>query len=365
MRILHLYSGGLPDLRVERNAQTAKKKGHNTCFAGSFVKGFGLPTKVFDEFYELPFNSLSNVNFPPCWIALRRKLSQILREYCPDLVHAHNIIAANLISDFRVPFVYDDYEYWSKHSEARAHIKYWRPVKIFKKWLYTKWEKKVLGKASAVIATCKTVAEEHRIFNNRVYVTPNFPSRIETESLEPYFNEYKRLSSVYVGRDCSQSPERRDPYRNVEGLLEIFRQDSIGTLTVFGDPDLSSSRNINSIGFLPHKMMMMQLTQHHIGLVPWKKHWLLKYKQPNKPYEYAHAGLLVLTISDLINVVENLGKYCVAFNDIHELKQLLQYYTNNLNEVNTLRSKIREFALNNLTWEKKCEPQILRAYSKI
>lgn len=365
MRILHLYSGGLPDIRVERTAYTAKKEGYNTCFAGSFVRGLCFPAKVFDQYYELPFNSLANIKFPSYWISLRRKLSQILREYHPDLIHAHNIIAANLISDFRVPFVYDDYEYWSKHCEARAHIKYWRPVKIFKKWLYSKWEKKVLRKASAVIVTCKTVAKEYRKSHSAVYVTPNFPSRIETESLELDFNKRKHLSSVYIGRDCSRSPGRRDPYRDVKGLLQIFHHNDVGTLTVFGDPDLPSSRNINSRGFLFHQKMMEELTQHHIGLIPWKKHWLHRYKQPNKPYEYAHAGLLVLTISDLNNVIESLGKYCVTFNDTYELEELLRYYADNLNEVNTLRTKIREFVLNNLTWEKKCEPEILRAYSKI
>lgn len=324
----------------------------------------GFPVKTFDEFYELPFNKFANTKIPSYWRPLKRKLSKILHGYQPDLVHAHNIVAAKLISEFRVPFIYNDHEYWSKYCRLQARI--WKPNKMFIKWLWTRWEKEVLRKASAVITTTETIAREHRTLCNHVYVAPNFPSRVETESLKLSFNEYKHLSSVYIGSDFSRSLAHTAlPHRNTEDVLQIFRHDGVGTLTVFGDTNLPSFRNINSLGFLPHHTMMKKLTKHHIGLIPWKKHWLHKYNCPNKAYEYAHAGLLVLTVSDLIDVRQHLGKYCVTFDDPNELEELLLYYAANLDEIDELRPQIRKFALENLTWEKKCAPAILRAYSKI
>ena len=109
---------------------------------------------------------------------------------------------------------------------------------------------------------------------------------------------------------------------------------------------------------------MKELTKHHIGLHPRKKHWYHQYSNPNKTYEYAHAGLIVLTISDLVNVKNHLGRYCVMYEDSDELKEVLQYYSNNLDEIYELRPKIREFAVKNLTWEKHSEPKIIHAYSK-
>lgn len=365
MKILHLSHNGLPAMRTEKAAQTGKKKGFSTCFAGPFVKGLGLPVKSFDKFYKLPFNKFANAKIPFHWRTLRKSLHQILREYRPDFVHAHNIVAAKLISEFEVPFIYDDYE--SLPEKLKIKEKGSKPSRMYVKWLGRKWEKELSYKASAIIVVGKTIAEERRKLSKRVFVVPNFPCRIETRSLKLDFNNDKRLSSVYVGLpDFSRSLIGSCvSYRNVEGVLQFFRNDDVGTLTVIGDPDLPSFRNINSRGFVPHQMMMKELTKHHIGLIPWKKHWFHRYCNPNKPYEYAHAGLLVLSVSDLTCVIHRLGGHYVAFNDFHELKELLLYYADNLDEVDELRPKIRKFALENLTWEKKCEPEILQAYSKI
>lgn len=361
MKVLYISSEGLPDRRVERVAQTAKGEGHCTCFVGPFKEGVIIPTFPFDRFYKMPFNKLANVKVPSYWSALKRKLSRIIKEYNPDLIHAHNIVSAKLASEFSIPFVYDDHEYWSKNCRARGGT--WKPNKIYRNWLWTRWEKSVIKGASAVIVTCETVAEEHKLLNNEVYVVSNLPLRNITASLKPNFKENKYLSSVYLGGDCSNPS--LIPYRNVEGLTDLFSKNNVGKLVVIGDSQLPSSRNVESLGFLPHRMMMEKLTKYQIGLLPWKKHWLHKYNNPNKPYEYAHAGLIVLTTSDFPCVIERLGKFAVAFDNLSELKELLKYYANNLDELQELRRKTRKFALDNLTWEKNCEPPIKNAYSKI
>jgi len=362
MKILHLSDNGLPDARVERAALTGKREGHITSFAGPFVKGTALSVKSFDKSFTMPFNKFANAKVPSYWRVLKRKLSEILSEYRPDLIHAHNIVAAKLASESSIPFLYDDHEYWSKRCGVFAKI--WKPNKMYIKWLWTRWENEVLRKAFATITVSNTIAEEHGTICSCVYVVPNFPSRIETQMLEPNLYGENHLSSVYIGSDFSPSlAGRSSPYRNLEGYLEIFNHNDIGTLTVIGDSNLSSSQNINSLGSLPHQLMMEELTKHHIGLLPWKKHWYHRYCNPNKPYEYAHAGLLVLATSDFINVKRHLKKFCVLFNDEYELKKLLLYYVDNLNEVRRIRSKIRNFALENLIWEKQCEPEILKAYT--
>jgi len=359
MRILHLSHNGLPDMRVERAAQTAKKDGHTMCFSGPFIKGTGFPIRSFHKFYELPFNKFANAKIPSYWGTLKRKLSRILDQYRPDLIHAHNIVAAKLASEFSISFIYDDHEYWSKRFKAQARIG--KPNKMYIRWLWTRWEKEVLRKAPATITVSRTVAEEHKRLCKHVYVAPNFPSRIESESLKMNFRK-DNLSSVYVGTDCSRPSS--SPYRNVEGLLQIFHDNDVGTLTVLGDPTLCSSRNIKSLGFLPHQTMMQELTKHHIGLLPWKKHWFHKYSNPNKPYEYTHAGLLVLTVSDFPCVTRHLEENCIVFDNYQELRELLLFYADDLDEINELRVKIRKFALENLTWEKRCESEILNAYSR-
>ena len=38
----------------------------------------------------------------------------------PDIIHAHNIFSAKMVFEFGIPFVYDDYEYWSHHARVVA-----------------------------------------------------------------------------------------------------------------------------------------------------------------------------------------------------------------------------------------------------
>ena len=360
MNILSLSHDPLPDSRVEKAAYTAKKKGYTVFFAGPRVFSFAYPVKVFKQTYSIPFQRKANLKIPPYWNRLKKSLKKVILECKPDLIHAHNIIAGKLACELDIPFVYDDHEYWSISADAKRKTKLYHILSHpYKKWLIKRWEKEILEKASAIITTTKTVAIEHRNYNSHVFVVPNFPSLVESKKIKLNVVEIKHLSSVYLGNDLSQS----QPYRNVIGLTEIFKQNNVGTLTIIGDKKLPTNQPIISLGFLPHQKMMKELTKHHLGLIPWKKHWLHKYKDPNKPYEYAHAGLLTISTSSMTNVVINLKEFIKTIEDYKDLLELLIYYSDNLIELLEMKPKIRNYALKNLIWEKN-ESKILEAYSK-
>jgi len=362
MKILSLSHTPLPDSRVEKAAYTAKKNGHVIFFAGPQIRSYAFPFKTFEKTYSIPFNRRANLKIPPYWKRLKRSLKKVISECKPDLIHAHNIVAGKLACELNVPFIYDDHEYWSISSKAKKKTKLYHIFSHpYKEWLTKRWEKEILEKASAVITTTETVAEEHKKQNRHVFVVPNFPSLIESKTIKIGKVKTKRLSSVYIGNDLSQPYPQ--PYRNVAGLTKVFKQNNVGTLTVIGDNKLPTNPPVISLGFLPHQKMMEELTKHHIGLLPWKKHWLHKYKDPNKPYEYAHAGLLTLSISGIPSVLNNLKEFAKTFEDYQALLELLIYYSNNLQEVLNMKPKIRTYALKNLIWEKN-EHKILEAYSK-
>lgn len=362
MRILSLSHDPLPDMRVEKTAYTAKKDGHIVFFAGPQVHGFGFPVKTFKKTYSIPFNRKANLKIPPYWKRLKKSLKKVISDCKPDLIHAHNFVAGKLACELNIPFTYDDHEYWSISSKAKKKTKLYHTFSHpYKQWLINRWEKEILEKASAIITTAETVAKEHRKYNTHVFVVPNFPSLTESKTIKINEVKTKQLSSVYVGNDLSQPHPQ--PYRNVAGLTEIFTQNKVGTLTIMGDNKLPTNPPISSLGFLPHPEMMKELTRHHLGLLPWKKHWLHKYKDPNKPYEYAHAGLLTLSISDMVNVLDNLKEFVKTFEDYKGFLELLTYYSDNLEEVLKMKPKIRNYALKNLIWEKN-EAKILETYSK-
>jgi len=360
MKILSLSHDPLPDIRVEKAAYTAEKNGYVTFFAGPQARNFAFPLPTFEKTYSIPFKRVANLRVPPYWNFLKKSLKKVISECKPDLIHAHNIIASKLACELGIPFVYDDHEYWSISVKAEEKTKLYHILSHpYKQWLISRWEDEILERASAVITTAETVAKEHRKQNSHVFVVPNFPSLIESKATKISETKNKHLSSVYVGKDCTQPA----PERNVAGLTRIFTENEVGMLTIIGDNKLSTKSHIISLGFLPHQEMMKELTKHHIGLLPWKKHWLHKYKHPNKPYQYAHAGLLTLSTSDMTNVVNNLKEFAKTFEDYKDLLELLTYYKDNIEEILELKTKIKRYALENLIWEKN-EAKILEAYSR-
>ena len=352
MRVLHLSHKGLPDPRIEKAALTAKKLGAETYFAGGDISSLSYPMKVFDRTFKLPFGVKVNVGLRPWWNALKRNLEIVLRVCKPDLIHAHDVIAAKLAIDSGVPTIYDDHEYWSMRSRYRI-----RDLTDVYRWMvWTAWEKEVLRKAAAIITISDEVAERHSRVNRRVFVVPNLPTAIEVEGLRKSTRR-NRLSSVYVGSLTSPQP----PFRRMDGFIDIFIRRDVGDLIVIGDRRLKSSPPIYSIGFLRHDLLLKELTKYHIGIIPWKKHPFHRFCNPNKSYEYACAGLLVLVTSDMKPVISMLGNFCKTFNNYDELVSLLKYYKDDMDGALEEGLRTMRFAKEKLIWE-RFEGRIFKAY---
>jgi len=360
VRVLCLSQNPLPDSRVEKSALTASKAGHSVIFAGPRSDPTYTNDGSFEEIIRLPFSRSANLGIPPDWNRLKKKFLGLLVNTKPDIIHAHNLVAGKLALESGLTYIYDDHEFWSLILKATRRMKWYHMLtQPYKRWLASRREDEVLDNASGVIVISEPMAEYHRKKNNNVQVVPNYPLRDESLGLETKSEEPGVLSSVYVGSDCSQPVMA--PYRDVSGLLDIFRKHPVGKLTVIGDSNLVGLRPVHSLGFLPHAEMMMELTNHHIGLLPWKKHWVHSYANPNKPYEYAHAGLLNLVISDADPVIKTLGEHVRTFDNYEELREILHEFSQNIDQISGQKHRIRNFALDYLIWEKN-ETRILSLY---
>ena len=130
------------------------------------------------------------------------------------------------------------------------------------------------------------------------------------------------------------------------------------------DGNTSSSSRVKYTGFLSRKCMFNEMSKSSVGLIPWKKHWLHVYVNPNKAYEYAHAGLFVMLTSSLKQVIEYLEDNCLTFDNYDQMVSQLNYFKDNLSELYSQRLKIFEFARSRLLWE-NYEKNILRAYESM
>jgi hypothetical protein len=220
--------------------------------------------------------------------------------------------------------------------------------------VWEKWERAV---DAPVLTVSEPIANYYRKLDCDTYVTPNMPCKLETDLITPSQIEGE-LKSVYVGGgEFTHRPFV--PHRNMEGFLDLFKNNKIGMLTIVGD-DLADPI-IRSTGRMPHLEMMRELERHHIGIIPWLPHRFHAYCNPNKAYEYVNAGLLVLATSDLTPVVDTLGKYCVPFEDYQGLVAALKDWSGRVGELSEKHVDTISYARDNFVWE-KYEGRILDAY---
>jgi hypothetical protein len=382
LRILHLSESRLPDWRIEKSAISASNLGYDTFFMGD--DSINYDNKIFSKIYKINWTAKARLGISTYWHYVKKQIGKVIKEVKPDIVHAHNIFSAKIISEFGLPFIYDDHEYWSQYPKIiseMADTLSWKdkspsniirtiaiglPVKVrriiinrYALHLWTNWEKEVVSSVPTITVSDK-IAEELSVSGNtdRVFVVPNFPMKSETKNIEkPHI--HSRLSSVYAGSDGLN--KQKIPSRNIDGITDTFINENIGELTIIGWEGTCSSKKITYTGRLSRQAMFCEMSKHSIGLLPWKKHWSHVFVSPNKVYEYAHAGLFVGCTSSFKTVLQTLKDNCISFEDYNDLSSQLEYFRDNLDEFYKKRLKVFEFAKNNLIWE-RYENNIFRAY---
>jgi len=377
---LHLSTEGLPDWRIEKSAITAKSQGHDVLFAGS-KSPFNYNRKTFSKVYEIIWSAKARYGLPYYWSLVQKQLSKIIKEARPEMVHAHNIFSAKMMLEFDLPFVYDDHEYWSKHSRLLLEMEKLNedksenanpgkkirnmPKKVKRilinrhvNHLWTKWEEELVS-SIPTITVSNEIADDLRVIGNsdKIFVVPNFPMKFETDGFKRP-RPHEQLSSLYAGSDGHN--KKKYPSRNIDGLTDIFTNNNVGDLTIIGWNG-EFSEKIKYTGFLDRNDMYEVMSNNSIGLIPFKKHWSHEYINPNKAYEYAHAGLLVMCTNSFKEIKSVLKEHCVTFDDYEEMKEELLYFKNNMDELYYKRINLFEYARNNLIWELN-EKQILEAY---
>ncbi len=378
MKILHVSESGLPDWRIEKAALTGCKEGKNEVFfCGYGNKDYQRDFKIFSKIFEIKWTDRAMRGFPFYQNMIKKQISKVLKEIRPDIIHAHNIFAAKILSKFDIPLIFDDHEFWKVYSKVRLERdlassdskKYQRnPIRKsmrnmlikYSANLWIKWESQLLERYPTITVS-NTIAEELRKIwnNNNIFVVPNFPMKFEIDNIQ-IPEKHDEISLIYAGAD--KLGGKNPSFRNFDGLSGIIERKDVCKITFMG-MNGTNTKNVRYTGFLPRNKMFEEMTKHSIGLIPWKKHWSHKYLNPNKYAEYAHAGLYVMCTSSLKTISSTMKENCTTFEDYDDMIAKIDYFKNNIDEVNDKRMRIYKFARENLLWE-KYEENILNAYKK-
>ena len=370
----------LPDWRIEKSALTDLNRGHEVVFAGMKSNYTG---NVFSKVFQIHWTPRARRAVPFYWHSVKKQLEGVIKETRPDVIHAHNIFSAKMVSEFGIPFVYDDHEFWpiyvkrqsevskqSQHRVQRSSSAWPRAMvrKILREFLasraiklWTRWEREIVSSHPTITVSEQIAAELRTNYHAKnVFVVPNFPMYSEVKDFEkPRFLD--SLSSVYAGADGHNIDKY--PSKNIDGFDNTFIRKDIGNLVIIGWDDKSSSNKVRYRGFLPRQDMFREMSNHSIGIIPFSRHWSHIYISPNKAYEYPHAGLVVLTTSGFEPVKDILKEHCVTFEDYADMASKLMYFKETMDELHKKRLQIFDYARKNLIWENN-ESNIIEAYKR-
>jgi hypothetical protein len=377
-----LSDGPLPDWRIEKAAISSKNRGYDVYFAGLKPKS-NYKRNIFLHVFNLNWNPKARYRLPYQWYILRKHMKKIIDEVKPDIIHAHNIFSAKMAKEIdEYPVVYDNHEYWSVYlkrqlesgvfnhnTENISNIKSKVAVSKnrFRNFLKSRYVRvwtsleEDLVSSTPTITVSNTIAADLKKMGKKIYVVPNFPLRDEVNWVpKPEFHHGK--SSVYAGVEPTGAV--KSAHRNLEGFIDLFSNMDIGELFILGwSNNKSSTPNVQYLGFLSRTEMYKQMQKHSIGIVPFRPHWSHVFISPNKAYEYAHAGLFVISSNGFIPVFDTLQDNCIAFTDYTDLQAKLRYLFEDMEDLYHKRVKTYEFARSNLLWE-NYENNIFEAYKQ-
>lgn len=112
----------LPDWRIEKSAISASNHGYEIFFAGN--DSINYRNKIFSKIYEIKWTAKARYGISTYWHYVKKEVRKVIEEIKPDIVHAHNIFSAKMMSEFGLPFIYDDHEYWSQYSKIISEAVY-------------------------------------------------------------------------------------------------------------------------------------------------------------------------------------------------------------------------------------------------
>lgn len=384
LKILHVSDNGLPDWRIEKSALSAKKRDINNkvYFAGLFPHRYVNLNPPFDWTYFLDWDYKARYYYPEQWNTLKKQLLNIILDCKPDIIHAHDVFAMQLVREVNkvtgTPWVYDNHEYWSKSTVYKytqnEHFKQTDPSHYhIPQKLWAQWELYLIKEAHVPMIVCsERIAQELNYFasNNSpiAFSVPNYPNREQIKNIpEPVYHE--EISSLFMN-NRKPFPGKMTPLTNSDGFFDLWNNNNdnknglVGHLHTIGwnEPDRAW---IHHHGYISNRDKLYQImSECDLGIIPWHPHPFHPYCHPNRVNDYAHVGLLLILPESLETVIDDDMKgLAVGFKTHKDLKDAILLYRENPDLCYEYRVRTYKHAKRKLLWELH-EDNIFAAYNK-
>lgn len=310
-----------PDIRVENEALSLLKEGHNIhllCYTfkgGSNSENYkGINVHRFAINEQLAKKSLGLINILPLFKNIwNRQIKQILEGYTIDAIHSHDLPLCYVFTESyssRYYKVADMHENYPSMVEGQRYMNTTLGKLLFNKSTWYRKEKEWLNKAQAII--CVAAEMKKRLtdvvsIDSKIFVVPNTINLNTFEQLEsatPEFRERfsKKQVITYIGGF--------DTSRGLDVLLDAFaiviQENRNSLLLLVGDGSISGSLKdharelgiqdyVQFEGWQPSSKMRAYIEISDICVIPHLRSVQTDNSSPNKLFQYMYFGKPVVT----------------------------------------------------------------------
>lgn len=330
-----------PDKRVDQEAESLAKQGHKLyLICGRKRKAESSP-KVYEEIFLIPLNRMQQAFYYfPVRVAIK-KYAKIFAKIKPDVVHAHDLMAAYIASfsiNKNMKFVYDDHEVWELTKKQKSeNIK--NPIKfLIRKKLYfdsKRISKKVMKKADLIIVVNDywiKFYEKRGVNPKKIITIENFPKKelideaLSREDLIDDFFIKDPRSKVVVS--SSGAKVTADVSRNVINYAEaIFELDN-WVLVIFGPKDERLEKlDAHFISYKPLIEYLSYCSKCNVTIHPALLNERSHYGSPNRIFESALLGLRIIS-SRAKTLVDKFNNYLIWAGPETSKEDLIKIFMN-------------------------------------
>ncbi|MFW9922913.1 MAG: glycosyltransferase [Candidatus Thorarchaeota archaeon] len=354
-KILMATHSPAPDYRIDREAEALAKDGHELYLIYPQLKR--KMAEVYKESFLIPLNLRQRALGPIASRMIARKYNQVIKKIQPDVIHAHDITAANIIR-FVIPkntkFVYDDHEIWEflRKRQADATKNIIKKVIVKGIQFLTKRINRIITKKADLIV----VINEHwinyyqkkginptKIISVENYASKNLIQEVEASKskIDDFFITDKRKKIVHSSKLKLSAKVVRD----VSNFAQAAQELDDWVMVVFSEVDEEFAKlGVKFIEPKPRMEYLASIAKCDVALNTLLLDERFHYSSSNRLYEFIALGLRVIVSpaqtyidkfgdaliyagtetskDDLVKILKNIESYPTGV----ELRKFLEKY---------------------------------------
>ena len=304
-RVLMVTHSPAPDYRIDKEAEALKAAGHEIFLIYPKLKRDMSP--IYVDSFLIPLNLRQRALGPIASRIAAKKFKEVINSIKPDVIHAHDITAANIIR-FIIPnsikFVYDDHEIWEylrkRQVAATKNIMKKLIVRVIQ-FLTKKINKKITRKADMIIVINDHWIDYYQkkgINSKKIISIENFTSKslskdvLESKvTIDDFFIKDKRKKIVHSSKLKLSAKVVRD----VSNFAKAAQELDDWVMVVFSSIDEEFEKlGVKFIDPKPRMEYLASVSKCDVALNTLLLDERFHYSSSNRLYEFIALGLRVI-----------------------------------------------------------------------